>query len=253
MGIELMLNAVNINLVAFWRYLNPTNITGRHMHNGFCGCWPQKVAVGLGLFISVYRHENYSRWWNRSYEMVINSWFEFFHNWQSWGIQMNLETVIWLIPLPPCLRFLSSFLITNRSKSISMIVCDNRQRFFRGQEVCWYFGQQQTHFTLENIFSSTGSGSHWREWFTINVWLIHSLLQPYFLLPGLFWWFFIYSIGYHNFGQPKVEKDRPGLPHKRDRKDPHGHTHHVPSVEPMYSRFFAFIWTVRFWECICWW
>ena len=26
LGIELMLNAVNINLVAFWRYLNPTQM-----------------------------------------------------------------------------------------------------------------------------------------------------------------------------------------------------------------------------------
>src|SRR5690606_15892381 len=45
------------------------------------------------------------------------------------------------------------------------------------------------------------------------------------------------SIGYHNFGAPKGEHDKPGLP-------PHGaevHGHHVPSVEPLYARFFAFI------------
>ena len=49
---------------------------------------------------------------------------------------------------------------------------------------------------------------------------------------------FIYSVGYHNFGQPAGDHDHPGLP-------PHGatdeHGHQVPSVEPMYSRFFAFI------------
>ena len=28
MGIELMLNAVNINLVAFWRYVTPALVTG---------------------------------------------------------------------------------------------------------------------------------------------------------------------------------------------------------------------------------
>ena len=29
MGVELMLNAVNINLVAFWRYITPSNMNGQ--------------------------------------------------------------------------------------------------------------------------------------------------------------------------------------------------------------------------------
>ena len=29
LGVELMLNAVNINLVAFWRYLDPSQMTGQ--------------------------------------------------------------------------------------------------------------------------------------------------------------------------------------------------------------------------------
>jgi len=36
MGVELMLNAVNINLVAFWRYLNPPMWPGRPLP---CSCW----------------------------------------------------------------------------------------------------------------------------------------------------------------------------------------------------------------------
>ncbi len=53
---------------------------------------------------------------------------------------------------------------------------------------------------------------------------------------------FIYSIGYHNFGQPKGDHDRPGLPpHGATVSDVHGHKHTVPSIEPLYSRFFAFI------------
>ena len=53
---------------------------------------------------------------------------------------------------------------------------------------------------------------------------------------------FIYSVGYHNFGQPKGDHDRPGLPpHGATVTDAHGHNHTVPSIEPMYSRFFAFI------------
>jgi NADH-quinone oxidoreductase subunit L len=49
---------------------------------------------------------------------------------------------------------------------------------------------------------------------------------------------FLYSVGYHNFGQPAGDQDHPGLP-PHGAKDEHGHP--VPSVEPMYSRFFAFI------------
>ena len=52
---------------------------------------------------------------------------------------------------------------------------------------------------------------------------------------------FIYSIGYHNFGQPKGDHDRPGLPPHGATVSEHGQKHNVPSIEPMYSRFFAFI------------
>ena len=53
---------------------------------------------------------------------------------------------------------------------------------------------------------------------------------------------FIYSVGYHNYGQPQGDHDKPGLqPHGATIADEHGHKHIVPSIEPMYSRFFAFI------------
>ena len=51
---------------------------------------------------------------------------------------------------------------------------------------------------------------------------------------------FIYSVGYHNFGQPKGDHDRRSAPARRHR----GRTRAqavVPSIEPMYARFFAFI------------
>jgi NADH-quinone oxidoreductase subunit L len=53
---------------------------------------------------------------------------------------------------------------------------------------------------------------------------------------------FIYSVGYQNFGQPKGDHDKPGLPpHGATVVDENGHKHRVPSIEPMYSRFFAFL------------
>jgi NADH-quinone oxidoreductase subunit K len=57
MGIELMLNAVNINLVAFWRF-NPTTITGQAFAVMVFAVAAAEVAVGLALVISIYRRRN---------------------------------------------------------------------------------------------------------------------------------------------------------------------------------------------------
>ena len=53
--IELMLNAVNINLVAFWRYQNPSQMAGQAFAVIVFAVAAAEVAVGLALIISVYR------------------------------------------------------------------------------------------------------------------------------------------------------------------------------------------------------
>ena len=55
MGVELMLNAVNINLVAFWRYRTPEIIAGQAFAIMVFAVAASEVAVGLALIISVYR------------------------------------------------------------------------------------------------------------------------------------------------------------------------------------------------------
>ena len=55
LGIELMLNAVNINLVAFWRYLDPASMGGQVFAVIVFAVAAAEVAVGLALIISVYR------------------------------------------------------------------------------------------------------------------------------------------------------------------------------------------------------
>jgi NADH:ubiquinone oxidoreductase subunit K len=55
MGVELMLNAVNINLVAFWRYRAPQSMAGQVWAVIVIAVAAAEVAVGLALFISVYR------------------------------------------------------------------------------------------------------------------------------------------------------------------------------------------------------
>ena len=55
-GVELMLNAVNINLVAFWRYLNPGDVTGQAFALFVLVVAAAEAVVGLALIISVYRN-----------------------------------------------------------------------------------------------------------------------------------------------------------------------------------------------------
>ncbi len=55
MGIELMLNGVNINLVAFWRYLEPGGVTGQTFALFVYAVAAAEAAVGLALIIALWR------------------------------------------------------------------------------------------------------------------------------------------------------------------------------------------------------
>lgn len=56
MGVELMLNAVNINLVAFWRYVQPMNMAGQAFTAFVFVIAAAEASVGLAIIISVYRN-----------------------------------------------------------------------------------------------------------------------------------------------------------------------------------------------------
>ena len=58
MSVELMLNAVNINLVAFWRYLTPDESSGLAWAVFVLTVAAAEAAVGLALVISVYRRRD---------------------------------------------------------------------------------------------------------------------------------------------------------------------------------------------------
>jgi NADH-quinone oxidoreductase subunit K len=56
-GIELMLNAANLNFIAFWRYgPHPQALTGILFVIFSIGVAAAEAAVGLALIISIYRH-----------------------------------------------------------------------------------------------------------------------------------------------------------------------------------------------------
>ena len=56
-GIELMLNAANLNFIAFWRFReHPEALTGIMFVIFSIGVAAAEAAVGLALIISIYRH-----------------------------------------------------------------------------------------------------------------------------------------------------------------------------------------------------
>jgi NADH:ubiquinone oxidoreductase subunit K len=56
MGIELMLNAANINLVAFGRFIHPNVLSGHIFAIFVITIAAAETAVGLAIVISVYRN-----------------------------------------------------------------------------------------------------------------------------------------------------------------------------------------------------
>ena len=56
-GIELMLNATNLNFIAFWRFgPNPAALTGIMFTIFSITVAAAEAAVGLGIILVVYRH-----------------------------------------------------------------------------------------------------------------------------------------------------------------------------------------------------
>src|SRR5512134_2757280 len=156
---------------------------------------------------------------------------------------MTTETLIWLIPLPPILAFFLIVLFTNRSKALSHIIGV-------GAAALSWLGSMVVFFTaigVEHLGEQPfGSSIPWlptgNTWFNIGVLIDPLGAAVLFFVATTIFMIFLYSVGYHNFGQPQGDHDHKGLPpHGATVADEFGHKHAVPSVEPMYSRFFAFL------------
>jgi NADH-quinone oxidoreductase subunit L len=165
---------------------------------------------------------------------------------------MTTETLIWLIPLPPVLAFFVIVLFTNRSKALSHTVAVGAALLsWLGSMIVFVRALAVEHLG-EHPFESSVNWLPLGE--TVDTYLrIGVLVDPLtaavlFFVAWTVLMIFLYSVGYHNFGQPKGDHDHKGLPPHGATIEEHGHQrsspvdkHVVPSVEPMYSRFFAFI------------
>ncbi|MEN6408868.1 MAG: proton-conducting transporter membrane subunit, partial [Anaerolineaceae bacterium] len=156
---------------------------------------------------------------------------------------MNIDTLIWLIPLPPLVAFAVIMLFTRRFRRVSHSIA------IGGAALSWLASMAVVYraLTTEGLAEHPlGSAINWlpmgETWLQVGVRIDPLSAVVLFFVAWTVLMIFIYSVGYHNFGQPEGAEDTAGLPPKgADVKDASGHTHRVPSVEPMYTRFFAFI------------
>ncbi len=157
---------------------------------------------------------------------------------------MTRETlIIALIPLPPLLAFFLIVLFSNRSKALSHTIAVGAAFLsWLGSMVVCFWAIQKENLGADPFHLTIPWLPMGDTWLKIGVMIDPLSAITLFFVAWTVLMIFIYSIGYHNFGQPKGDHDRPGLPpHGATVSDVHGHKHTVPSIEPMYSRFFAFI------------
>ena len=153
---------------------------------------------------------------------------------------MSTEALIWLLPLPPLLAFFLIVLFTNRSRVLSHSIAV-------GAALLSWLGSMVVFFRVIGTehFTSVGNSTPWLAigdtFLEIGVRIDGLSAVTLFFVAWTVLMIFIYSVGYHNYGQPQGDHDRKGLPPHGATVEEHGHKHTVMSVEPMYSRFFAFI------------
>lgn len=156
---------------------------------------------------------------------------------------MAIETLIWLIPLPPLLAFFGIVLFTHRNRALSHWIA------LLGAGLAW-LASMIVFFQVvgaEDLAKHPlGSALNWlptgKTWLQIGVQVDPLTAVTLFFVAWTVLMIFIYSVAYHNYGQPVGDHDHPGLPpHGATVKEGHGVEHKVMSVEPMYARFFAMI------------
>jgi len=158
---------------------------------------------------------------------------------------MTTETLMWLIPLPPVLTFALIVLFTNRSKTLSHTLAVGAAFLSLLGSMIVFVSALGVEHLGEHPFESSVNwlplGESVETYFKIGVLVDPTTAVVLFFVAITIFMIFLYSVGYHNFGQPEGDHDHKGLPPHGATVEEHGHKHAVPSVEPMYSRFFAFL------------
>jgi NADH-quinone oxidoreductase subunit L len=158
-----------------------------------------------------------------------------------------LATLAFLIPLPPLAAFAVILLFTRGSRALSTAVAVGMLALsFAGSMIliggAVQAGDLAAHPIERSIAWIPGAaGAAESGGVAIGVWFDGLTALTLFFVACTLLAIFLYSIGYHNYGSPAGKEDVPGLPPRGvEVRGPHGERR-VPSVEPLYTRFFAFV------------
>ena len=153
-----------------------------------------------------------------------------------------MNWIIWLLPLPPLLAFFFIILFTNKNNALSHIIAVAAAGLsWLGSMIVFFSALGVEEFgkhIYESVVNWLPTGESWLQ---IGVRVDPLSAVTLFFVGWTIFMIFVYSIGYHNFGQPDGDHDYPGLPPHGATIEKAGHKHTVPSIEPMYARFFAFL------------
>jgi len=154
-----------------------------------------------------------------------------------------VTNLVWMVPLPPLLAFALIVLFTNKNKALSHTVAISAAFLsWLGSMIIFWTAVNTEHFGKEPFALSIPWLPTGDTWLRVGVLIDPLSAAVLFFVAWTILMIFVYSVGYHNFGQPAGDHDHAGLPpHGATVTDEHGHKHTVLSIEPMYSRFFAFI------------
>ena len=129
---------------------------------------------------------------------------------------MNFELITWLIPLAPLLAFFIIFLVTYKNNRLShSLAIGSAAISWLLSMIIFVFAVTNQEIIEEGLTSSISWLPTAETWLKIGVQVDALTTITLFFVSWTILMIFIYSVGYHNFGQPEGDHDRPGLP-------PHG-------------------------------
>lgn len=155
---------------------------------------------------------------------------------------MLTEILIWLIPLAPIISFALIVLFLRNSTRISHLVAISSAAIaWLLSMIVFFVAIDRKDLAVKPLVSSINWLPMGDTWLKLGVQIDPLSAITLFFVGWTVLMIFVYSTGYHNYGQPKGDHDLPGMPPHGATVTEGGHSHKVPSIEPMYARFFAFI------------
>ena len=119
-----------------------------------------------------------------------------------------VTNLVWLVPLPPLLAFALIVLFTNKNKALSHTVAISAAFLsWLGSMIIFWSAVTTEHFGKEPFALSIPWLPTGETWLKIGVLIDPLSAAVLFFVAWTVLMIFIYSVGYHNFGQPAGDHD----------------------------------------------